>query len=41
MTIDSTEIKLKKKYTEKLDELRAHPARGSKYIGLKKVFLKM
>ena len=40
MTIDGTEIK-QNKYIEKLDDLRAHPARGYKYIGLKKVFLKM
>ena len=34
MTIDGAEIK-QNKYAEKIDELRAYPARGSKYIGLK------
>ena len=34
MTIDEAEIK-QIKYVETLDELRAYPARGSKYIGLK------
>ena len=33
-TIDEAEIK-QIKYVETLDELRAYPARGSKYIGLK------
>ena len=34
MTIDEAEVK-QNKFTEKLDELRAYPARGSKYIDLK------
>ena len=34
MTIDEAKIK-QIKYVERLDELRAYPARGSKYIGLK------
>ena len=34
MTVDEAETK-QTKYTEKLDELRAYPGRGSKYISLK------
>ena len=34
MTIDEAKIK-QIKYVERLDELRAYPARRSKYIGLK------
>ena len=34
MTIDEAEVK-QNKFTEKLDELRAYPARGSRYIDLK------
>ena len=39
MTIDETEIK-QSKYAEQLDELRAYPARGSKYIDLKEIVAK-
>ena len=34
MTIDEAEVK-QKKFTEKLDDLRAYPARESEYIDLK------
>ena len=38
MTIEEAEVK-QNKFAEKLDELRAYPARGSKYVDLKE-FLK-
>ena len=34
MTIDETQVK-QNKFADKLDDLRAHPGRGSKYIDLK------
>ena len=34
MTIDEAEVK-QNKFAEKIDNLRAYPARGSKYIDLK------
>ena len=34
MTIEEAEVK-QKKFTEKLDDLRAYPARESEYIDLK------
>ena len=34
MTIDKAEIK-QNEFSEKLDNLRAYPARGFKYVGLK------
>ena len=39
VTIDWAEIK-QNEFFKKIDELRAYPARGPKYIDLRKMFLK-